>query len=251
MPDAHDWERYRDRLSAIPSLALNYEPEHVDRHHEVEGWHVDFHEAELPPEPPGPPLSDDHPGAAWSIACDLVRSYAFPDPELITGIFEPDGPLEGRPMLLRARFLVFTFWLPVRVVEVVDETVGGDQGPERAWGYSYTTLEGHFEKGQIWFTVVKQEQTGRVLFRIRAVSHPDRIRNPLYRIGFALFGRRLQLRFAHTAMERMQRLTAERLAARAAGVPAKPESGPDVATLEPTHNIESATAEIDLDDDRS
>ncbi|MEL6616743.1 MAG: DUF1990 family protein, partial [Bacteroidota bacterium] len=124
------WERYRDRLDAIPQMALNYDPAALhDEHREADGWHVDRHEVDLPPEPPGGPLAPEAAGASWAVACRLVREYAFPDPRLITGIFEPEGDLDGRPMLLRARFLVFRFWLPVRVAEVVDETRETDDGP--------------------------------------------------------------------------------------------------------------------------
>ena len=224
-----DWRRYRDRLSRIPELRLNYDPELLLDETTREGWHVDEYEVDLPPEPPGDPLPASAPGASWATACRLVRDYRFPDPQLITGVFEPDGELDGRPMLLRARFLVFRFWFPVRVAEVVDDTRETDGGAARVWGYSYTTLEGHFEKGQIWFTVWKWRRTGRVAFRIRAVSQPDRIRNPFYRIGFKLFGRRLQRRFALTALERMVALTRSELDAR---VPEPDESAsPEVRAL--------------------
>ena len=226
---AYDWRRYQERLGAIPDLALNFDPEAVhDEQREANGWRVDRHEIALPAEPPGPPLPADHPRAAWAIAQRLVRDYAFPDPRLISGIYEPDGPLEGRPMLLRARFLFFRFWLPVRVAEVVDERRQTDEGAVRVWGYSYTTLDGHFEKGQIWFEVWKWEESGEVAFRIFAVSRPDTIRNPFYRIGFKLFGRRLQLRFAHSALERMERFVTEELAARVADVPPEPRETPEV-----------------------
>ena len=234
-----DWRRYRQRLDAIPTLSLNFDPDEISEDHaKAHGWHMDRHEVDLPPEPPGPPLAPEAAGASWAIACRLVREYAFPDPKLITGVFEPDCALEGRPMLLRARFLFFRFWLPVRVADVVDETRDTENGPARVWGYSYTTLEGHFEKGQIWFEVWKWERSGRVAFRIRAVSKPEAIRNPFYRIGFRLFGRRLQMRFARTALERMRQFVAEEIAARASGVPSKPRETPDVAPA--SHDAEAA-----------
>ncbi|OZC04705.1 hypothetical protein BSZ36_11410 [Rubricoccus marinus] len=220
-------------------MALNFDPDDLrEEHAESNGWHVDRHEVDLPAEPPGPPLAPEAPRASWAVACRIVRAYEFPDPKLITGVFEPDGDLEGRPMLLRARFLAFRFWLPVRVAEVVDETRETDRGSAQVWGYSYTTLEGHFEKGQIWFEVWKWTDSGEVAFRIRAVSKPETIRNPFYRIGFKLFGRRLQLQFAHRALERMQRFVSEELAARAASVPAKPREAPEVAPA--SHDAEAA-----------
>jgi uncharacterized protein (UPF0548 family) len=81
------------------------------------------------------------------------------------------------------------------------------------WGYGYRTLEGHFERGQIDFTIHKNLTTGTVQFRIHAVSQTGRIRNPFYWLGFKLFGRWLQRRFARESLRRMQRLVAAALAA--------------------------------------
>lgn len=209
-PERPDWQRYRDRLEAVRTASLNFDLEDHESHTVENGWNIDRHEAELPSEPPGPPVPD----GAWGVACELVRTYAFPDPSLITGIFSPEEPIAGRPMLLRARFLGFTFWFGVRLTEEVDATRETEDGSVRVWGYGYYTLEGHFERGKIQFEVRKNMKTGQVTFHIEAVSKPDRISNPFYRIGFKLFGRRLQLRFARTALDRMQRLTAETLAAR-------------------------------------
>jgi Domain of unknown function (DUF1990) len=114
-------------------------------------------------------------------------------------------------MLLEARFLIFRFLFGVRVTAVTDETREMPTGPERVWGYSYATLEGHFERGQITFTVLKNLRTGRVVFRIDAFSQTGSIRNPMYRLGFWLFGRRLQRRFATASLERVQRFVREAL----------------------------------------
>jgi hypothetical protein len=53
-----------------------------------------------------------------------------------------------------------------------------------------------------------------VQFRIHAVSQTGRIRNPFYWLGFKLFGRRLQRKFARESLARMRQLVAEALAAR-------------------------------------
>ena len=231
VPGRPDWTRYTDRLNGVRAGRLNFEPE--EGHDEAAGWHLDTYDVDLVPEPPGPPLPPSEPGASWAVARRLVHDYAFPDPDLVTGIFSPDDPLDGRPMLLRARFLVFTFWFGVRVGGVVDEVRETDDGRVWAWGYNYATLEGHFERGQITFEVLKEEATGRVRFHIDAFSKPDRIRNPFYRIGFKLFGRRLQLRFAHSACERMQRFVREEVAARRTGGAVPPRETVDPATPPP------------------
>lgn len=202
------WEQYRQRLDALGALKVNFDLERRDEYSAANGWHVDDYQSELPAEPPGPPLA----GGSWEAARAMLRDYKFPDPTLITGIFVPDQPLEKRVMLLRGRFLGLTFFFGVRVGGVVDTTEQGPHGLERGWGFSYQTLEGHFERGQIDFRVAKLLETGQVLFRIHAFSQMAEIANPFYQIGFRMFGRRLQRRFARTAMERMDRLVREQLA---------------------------------------
>ena len=240
VPGRPDWTAYADRLDAVRAGRLNFDDGRA--YTEAEGWHLDTYDVDLVPEPPGPPLPPGDAGASWAVACGLVRDYAFPDPDLVTGIFSPDDPLPGRPMLLRARFLFFTFWFGVRVGDEVDEVRETDGGRVWAWGYDYATLEGHFERGRITFEVLKEEATGRVRFHIDAYSKPDRIRNPFYRVGFKLFGRRLQVRFAESACARMQRFVREELAARRAG-----GAAPDRETVEPAPPP-SAEAERALED---
>lgn len=101
------------------------------------------------------------------------------------------------------RFWGLRFRVGVRSGAVVDETrsVGGRE--VRVWGWSYGTLKGHLEMGQIEYEVWKWLDTGAVEFRIHVVSRPGEIRNPVVRLGFRIFGRREQIRFAKRACERM------------------------------------------------
>ena len=116
-------------------------------------------------------------------------------------------------MVLRAQFLFFKFYFGVRVSGVTDEDARDTpHGPERVWGYGYRTLEGHFERGQIDFTIHKNLNTGAVQFRIHAVSQAGQIRNPFYWIGFKLFGRMLQRKFARESLKRMRTLVDAALA---------------------------------------
>ena len=200
-----DLTPYQARLAALGKLALNVDLERREEFTASNGWHLDAYEADLPNEPSGEPLER----GAFNAAVDVLREYRFPPPDLITGIFVPDGPLEGRVMLLKARFLIFTFYFGVRVNAVIDEL--REDAQERVWGYRYATLEGHFERGQIEFLIVKQLVTGAVQFRISAFSKTGVIRNPFYKIGFALFGRRLQVRFSQESLKRMQYLVTEAL----------------------------------------
>jgi uncharacterized protein (UPF0548 family) len=73
----------------------------------------------------------------------------------------------------------------------------------RVWGWSYRTLQGHLEMGQMDYEVWKWLDSGEVEFRIHVVSRPARIRNPIVRLGFRIFGRGQQLRFTRRTCERM------------------------------------------------
>ena len=205
------WEQYKARLASYEHAQVNYDFTRQSEYTAANGWRLDDYATDLPAEAPGPPEAH----GAFAAAQDVLRRYAFPPPSLITGIFKPDGPLENRVMLLRARFLGFSFWFGVKVSEVTDEAARPTpDGPERVWGYGYRTLEGHFERGQIDFTIHKNLTSGAVQFRIHAVSQTGRIRNPFYWLGFKLFGRQLQRRFSRESLARMRQLVGEALAQR-------------------------------------
>jgi uncharacterized protein DUF1990 len=86
---------------------------------------------------------------------------------------------------------------------VIDEVRRVEGRDVRVWGWSYATLQGHLETGQMDYEVWKWLDTGSVEFRIHVVSRASRIGNPIIRLGFRLFGRREQVRFAKRACERM------------------------------------------------
>ena len=79
------------------------------------------------------------------------------------------------------------------------------------WGWSYGTLEGHFERGQMDYAVWKWLDDGAVEFRIHVVSRRAKVGNPIVRLGFRLVGRREQQRFARRACERMGELVQREL----------------------------------------
>jgi len=203
------WKRYQRDFERWRATELNFDPSLRESYHAGTGWRVDDYRTGLPSEPPGDPI----PGGAWQLAKHIIQNYEFPDPSLITGIFIPDQPLDERIMILRARFLVFQFMFGVRIVDVRDETIQIDKrGAARVWGYAYQTLRGHFERGEIRFEVVKYLDTGDIEFRVHAYSQTADIENVIYRLGFWIFGRRLQRRFARTALTRMQQLVIARQA---------------------------------------
>ncbi len=201
-------KRYRKRLDWYGNRPINYDISKRHEYTQQNGWNIDEYNAPLPNEAPGAPMPDN----AFALAQDVLRNYEFPPPSLITGIFVAETPLGERVMLLRAQFLyIFRFFFGVRISRVIDEVRQTDQGDLHVWGYSYQTLEGHWEMGEITFEIQKLAETGTLNFHIEAYSKSGRIPNPLYRFGFWLFGRHLQVYFAKQSLRRMQRFVGERL----------------------------------------
>ncbi|SCK07398.1 DUF1990 family protein [Streptomyces sp. WMMB 322] len=176
------------------------------------GWFIDSLARSLPAEPPGAPT----PGGTWETACRLVRDYRFAEPRILRSLFRADAPLPGRDMLLEARFCGLRFDMGVRVGSVTDETLGTGKRARRVWGWSYRTLQGHLEQGELHYQVVKHLHTGEVSFVITGYSRRAPVRNPVISLGFALFGRRTQRRFYRLSAARLDRLVRQELR----GVPA-------------------------------
>ncbi len=237
------WEHYHARLELLQNADVNFDlaGQHEYTHHN--GWHVDDYSADLIQEPPGPPI----PGGSWEAGCIMLREYRFPDPKIVTGIYVPDTALEKRVMLLRARAYGMTFFFGVKVAQVRDETLTTDQGQERIWGYSYQTLRGHYEQGQMDFAIVKNLSSGKVQFRIHAFSKTGHIPNPIIRLGFRLFGRGLQVKFAKNALKRMQDLVQEELKRNTGKPPSEPTQTPPVMDSEQVPIEEKAKAEKQSD----
>jgi uncharacterized protein (UPF0548 family) len=191
--------RALEALHALHEKRLNFDLHGREAMTGQAGWKVDHYRQPLPPEPPGPPT----PGGTWERARRLMLDYEFADPKIVRAVYAPDSPLQGRDMLLEARFLGLRFRFGVRVEGVVDETCEADGRPVRVWGWSYRTLQGHLEMGQMDYEVWKWLDSGEVEFRIHVVSRPARIPNAIIRLGFRIFGRRQQVRFARRACERM------------------------------------------------
>jgi uncharacterized protein (UPF0548 family) len=195
------------RLQAITAMESTIDVAARDSYTTKTGWYVDQTETMLTAEAPGDPLPD----GAYAAAKSILNRYAFPPPQLIRGRFDSRVPLQDRVMLLTAHYLWMTFELPVRVSRVIDLRRDSGDGPEQVWGYSYQTLKGHMERGEITFEVIKRIATGSVLFRIHSYSQAGYISNVFYRIGFRLVGRRLQRRFATQSLRNMQRMVAQDL----------------------------------------
>jgi uncharacterized protein (UPF0548 family) len=191
----------------LRSRGVNFEPLGWEEAVADPRWQVDRRHTELPSEAPGPP----RPGGPFEVARGLLRSYEVADPALVRAVYDAARPLEGRDMLLVGRFFGLRFPMGVRVGGVVDGPDEVDDAPVHRFAWHYRTLDGHLERGQMDYEVVKYLEDGRVEFRTAAYSQRGRIRNPIVRAGFALFGRWTQLRFYARASKRMRTLTAARV----------------------------------------
>jgi uncharacterized protein (UPF0548 family) len=228
-------------LDALRHRQVNYDPARAPEDGRADGhWHVDRGDAVIGQEPPGPPVR----GGAWETGCALVRRYEFAEPRIVRAAYRDGSELDGRDMLLEGRFLGLRFYLGVRVTRVIDQTRQGNCGPERAWGWSYQTLEGHLEQGRLSYEVIKNLATGRVIFRVSGYSRRAPIPSPVIRLGFVLFGRRTQLRFYRAVLRRMRQLVQAAQRGAALPVPAVRADGivlaPSGATPHPLERLARA-----------
>lgn len=217
-------------LDKLAGLRVNYDQARAPEQgaETVEGhWHVDSGATVIGRERPGEPERD----GAWETACRLVGEYEFADARIVRGVYRRDAGLLGRDMLLEGRFFGLRFYLGVRVTSVIDEERDTGDGPERAWGWSYQTLDGHLEQGRLGYEVIKNLGTGLVTFRVVGYSRPAPIGNPVIRLGFGLFGRWAQQRFYRNIQARMAALVAT--AQRGRPLPT-PQTRPDGLVLAPS-----------------
>jgi uncharacterized protein (UPF0548 family) len=193
------------RLAALARTPVNYDPDSLNLDDPPTGWHVDDRCQTLPPEAPGDPALD----GSWAIARRLIYGYEFADPSLVRAHYDRAAPLRGRTMLLELRALnLVSVRVGVRVVSVYDEIRSRDGGDARVFGWAYRTLEGHVEMGQMDWQVWKWRATGEVQFRVRAVSRPAAIANPIIRLGFRLLRGHERAVFLNSTDTRMASLTA-------------------------------------------
>jgi uncharacterized protein (UPF0548 family) len=215
-------------LMALRQRRVNYDPARAPQDGRPDGhWHVDSDDAVIGSERPGPPVPD----GPWETGCVLVRQYEFAEPAIIRAAYLAGSELAGRDMLLEGRFFGLRFYLGVRITAVIDETRDGENGPERVWGWSYQTLEGHLEQGRLNYEVIKNLGTGRVTFRVSGYSRAAPIPGVVIRWGFRLFGRWTQRRFYLAIQRRMRRLV--QAAQRGAALPV-PAARPDGVVLAPS-----------------
>jgi uncharacterized protein (UPF0548 family) len=206
--------RVRRRLAALSSKPVNFEPSSLAHASPATGWTITDLCQTLPSEPPGPPIED----GSWQIARRLMRGYDFADPSIVRAYYDPEKPLQGRNMLLKLQALgIAHLYVGVRVGDVYEElrNVGGDWA--RVWGWTYRTLEGHVEMGQMDWEVWKWLGDGQVQFRVHAVARVAHIPNPIVRLGFNLLREHERRVFLDSTKQRMLTFTELALSREPAG----------------------------------
>lgn len=201
-------------LAGLRERGLNYDRGEVRR----PKWNFDVHRAVIADERPGPP----EPDGPWEAACALVRDYEFTPPELLRAYYDRTTPLLGREMMLEGRFALLRFMMPVRITSVIEES--DDTSDTFGWGYE--TLQGHMERGEVVYRVIKHRDTGLVEFTATSHSQSDPRLGPILRTGWALFGRREQLRFYRRICQRLPQLVRQRRTA-----PPSPDSDTPLARV--------------------
>ena len=199
--------RAQRALAGLKGRPLNVEPDELAAASAASGWNIDDYVQALPSERPGEPVR----GGSFEVAQRLMRDYAFADPSMVRAVYDPAGDLADRNMLLQIRFGPLRLFFGCRVGTITDDTRTVDGRRVRVWGWSYGTLAGHVERGQMDWAVWKWLDDGTVEFRIHVVSRRAKVRNPIIRLGFRLVGRGQQVRFARRACTRMGELVAREL----------------------------------------
>ncbi|HET7574915.1 MAG TPA: DUF1990 family protein [Solirubrobacterales bacterium] len=196
-------ERDRRDLADLARRPVNFEPAELEAAPGGAGWRVDEMIEPLPHEAPGPPRE----GGSWPVAKRMLDDYQLADPLAVSGVYFPGRSLAGRDILLKVRYGPLRFRVGVRIAEPREETVELDGREVLRYGWSYRTLEGHFEAGEMRYELRKWLDSGDVEFRLRAVSRPARSGPLVPRLGFRLVGRPRQLRFYRQVCRRVRRLT--------------------------------------------
>jgi uncharacterized protein (UPF0548 family) len=211
VPGAREGDRHgrrtRTRVAALADRRLNFDDAKADVYASEPGWHLDDMVEVLPHERPGSPAER----GSWAVAREVMDSYQLADPGVVTAYYDKALPLSGRDMLLRIRYAGLRLRVGVRIGDVFEETRDVRGRAVQVFGWSYSTLEGHFEEGRMHYELWKWQDSGDVEFHLKAISRAARKGPFLPRVGFRLFGRSNQLRFYRQVCRRIKRLTEAQL----------------------------------------
>jgi uncharacterized protein (UPF0548 family) len=190
-------EELRQRLAAARKRRRSFTETEAEMTPE-NGWSRHYSQAVIARELPGPP----EPGGPFTRTWPLMQRYAFSDPRIVRGHFDPAEPLLGRVMLIEARVLGLRYLGSVFVAKVRNEKTR-DQSVH---GFRYDTLEGHFEDGLEWFLITKDHATGDVRLTVHAGWRRGQLPNVWSQVGFHLLVQRYQRAWHRLAHLRMRAL---------------------------------------------
>ena len=187
------------RLEASRMLPRNFDKSETEAGMTPErGWSRHHSTAVIASEPAGPPVS----GGPFERAWEQITRFAYSDPRIVRGHFDPSAPLDGRVMLNEVLIWGLRYLNPVQITAV--RIHADDQRTTR--GFRYETLEGHFEKGLEWFLLAKEHQTGKVTFTIHAGWRGGQLPNWWSTIGFKVLAPRYQRAWHRLAHLRLRQL---------------------------------------------
>ena len=107
-------------------------------------------------------VSLGHGEELWAFAKTLVDTWGvYPQTDWL-GLSEYPAVEPGAQVMVLVRMLGTWWTSPCRVVYVVDE-------PDR-YGFAYGTLEGHVERGEELFLMLREPATGEVFYEIRVMA---------------------------------------------------------------------------------
>ena len=186
-----------ERLQTAGGLSRNFDDNEAGMTRE-RGWSRHHSTALIARETSGPPLA----GGPFERAWDAVSRYAFSDPRIVRGHFDPSTALEHRVMLNEVLIFGLHYLNPVRITGVRQHT----DNERTEYGFRYETLQGHFETGLEWFLLTKNHQSGEVTFTIHAGWRGGQLPNWWSKLGFIVLAPRYQRAWHRLAHLRLRQL---------------------------------------------
>jgi uncharacterized protein (UPF0548 family) len=159
------------------------------------GWRVDRHRVLL--------------GRGESVYCRACRAIECWQmfPPAVATVCWPESPIVGTAVAVLYWAAPMRLWLlfPARVIYVVDEVVQRGGGHVQRFGFAYSTLPDHPERGEERFLVEWNHADDSVWYDLLAISQPA---HWLARLGY-FYTRYEQARFRRLSGAAMQRAVNE------------------------------------------
>lgn len=191
------------RLGKLATLERNFTPSATMT--PEEGWNQVMSQSQLGTEAPGPEVE----AGPFTDLVHALSTFLYSDPRIVE-VHSPEGPLEGRRMLLELKSVGLHILVPILVAQVRNELTA----KERLFGLCFDTLHGHVEAGREWFLLRKDLASGELRFSIRAAWRLGQFPNAWTKLGFRMLGKRYQRAWHHLAHVRLR----EHLHSSSAGV---------------------------------